>query len=758
VASMSDRAVSYVKPSSRWSKLFPIIRAARQALPPSPALATLALTGPLTEGLLISRSRPSLYAADGMTIGFGLLYLAWFWLTLAWMLELAGQCWRRKIDQSGLGGRCLGWLGLGLVATLAASYYTVSWGLFLRTGRFANLETGRFILFNFRHLWTYLAEAEPLQLVLTATLSTGALLGLPALLYASLTRSSIPSPSAMRVRTIAWVTLWMVMMTNWSYLDPLPSKLQRAIRLHALKHALNPSFTLYASHVENTMATPVRPTLELARLKPLSDVNLALHPTASPQTHPSIIFVAVESLRHDVIFQHHQGREILPNINRLARAGVQLTRAYAQSTHSDYSDICLVSSLYPLRSQRHHYYGPSDPWPAKRIYDLLKPVGYATAIISSQNEAWGGMSNFLASENLDLFFHPETNQAETLVDAKDADFASEIASGGLVAGKFPDAYTTDQAIAWIQEQAQAGKPFFLSMNFQSSHFPYLMPGDVPRPFSPHQVSPDSSFVSYPREQVETVRNAYFNGIHECDRQIGRLVATLESLGQLDNTILVITGENGEAFHECDLVTHAREPIEPVIHVACILHAPNHLSPRVEDYPFEHVDLVPTVLGLASLASHPNFQGIDILAPDRPPAERRLTFCHVMSSLAEADAVILAGRWKLTVDRRSGTATLNDVLHDPLQSENLFDQRPTLGGQLRSALEKWREQQLAYYHFPAYYLNYYPPQPPVWMDEPSGNSSEPESTGNGAAIGTTAPDRPARYAIIRWDHASNASLP
>lgn len=75
-----------------------------------------------------------------------------------------------------------------------------------------------------------------------------------------------------------------------------------------------------------------------------------------------------------------------PHLNRLAKQGVQFTRAYTQSTHSDYADVCIVSSLYPLRKTRHHYYSASDPWPKTLIYDLLKPLGYVTAIFSSQNE------------------------------------------------------------------------------------------------------------------------------------------------------------------------------------------------------------------------------------------------------------------------------------------------------------------------------------------------------------------------------------
>jgi arylsulfatase A-like enzyme len=687
------------------------IRPLAAILPTSRALATLTVVGFATEALLIAWGRPNLYATDAPSIRFGLLFLGWFWLSTGWVLELAGRRWQRWLQQSGGAVRALLWLGLGLVAAVLTCGYAISWGLFFRSGRFANLETGRFLLFNFRHLCAYLLAAEPFHLLLAGLVTAAALLGLPGLLYVSVGRAEPRQQRPAGWSLVAWVGLALATLASWNHLPRERSTLRQAARQHALTNGLHPSFSLYVSHLESRHTAPIEPTLDVTQLRPLAAAVSYQPALATDGPPPSVIFVAVESLRHDVIHRQHQGREILPQINRLAGAGLQLTRAYAESTHSDYADVCLVSSLHPLRTRRHHYYGPSDPWPVTRIYDVLQPLGYATAIVSSQNEAWGGMDHFLASDRLDWFYHPETAHERTWIAHMDRGFSTEVEAGGLVAGKFPDAHTTGRAIEWIGQQVRAGKPFFLSMNFQSSHFPYLMPPEVPRPFTPYELSPEISFVDYPPEQVETVRNAYYNAIHECDHQIGRLVAALEALGQLDNTILVVTGENGEAFHECQHITHASDPVEPVIHVACVIHAPRYLAARVENYPFEHVDLVPTVLGLIGLPPHPNFQGIDILAPDRPPVAERLTFCHVLSSLAEADAIISGGQWKLTVDRHSGQSTLFDVVNDPLQTRDLLAEQPAAASRLRACLERWRQQQLAYYHFPAYYLNYFPPAPP-----------------------------------------------
>ncbi|MFC1759246.1 sulfatase, partial [Planctomycetota bacterium] len=311
---------------------------------------------------------------------------------------------------------------------------------------------------------------------------------------------------------------------------------------------------------------------------------------------------------------------------------------------------------------------------------------------------------------------------ETAVDAKqltstsdrDPGFARERSMGTLTVGKLPDHHTTAKAIEWVTQQAKEDKPFFLSMNLQSSHFPYLVPKGAEKPFQPCELDSSIGFVNYAESDVPRVKNAYFNAIHECDNQVGRLVDALRRNGQLEKTILIVTGENGEAFHECGgSVTHAREPVEPAIHVACVFHAPGLLEPRVDDYPLEHVDLVPTICGLLGMTERPNFQGIDVLAAERIPSERRLIFNHVNSCLAQCDAVVLGGRWKLTTNRLENFATLFDVQRDPNQEVNLFHKRNDLAQALQERLETWRSQQLSYYHFPQYYLNFYAPKPPTW---------------------------------------------
>ena len=78
-------------------------------------------------------------------------------------------------------------------------------------------------------------------------------------------------------------------------------------------------------------------------------------------------------------------------------------------------------------------------------------------------------------------------------------------------------------------------------------------------------------------------------------------------------------------------------------VAMVIHAPRLVEPAVIDYPTKLIDTVPTVLGLMGWPRHPNHQGINILASNRPPFDKRLVFLHTENVLSKTDTVRYQGR-------------------------------------------------------------------------------------------------------------------
>jgi arylsulfatase A-like enzyme len=430
-----------------------------------------------------------------------------------------------------------------------------------------------------------------------------------------------------------------------------------------------------------------------------------------------VILVAVESLRPDVIGLVHEGSLVMPRVTALAETGRVFRRTWATSTQSNYSDPSIPSSLYPLRTREYFRYSASDPWPRTLLWDVLKPAGYATAVISSQNESWGGMHAFLTTPALDLFYDPERSNAPSHVSRRDLAMIQAVESHELNAGSFHDEHTVGVAIDWIHRQRD--RPFVLAMNMQTSHFPYSLPESWRPPYEPAVLDESVRFLAQPAEKLPLVRIAYWNALRYVDEQIGKLLDALAADGRLDDAVIVIYGENGESFGEGGRALHAAEPVEAALRVALVIHAPGIVPPGADDYPTTLVDVVPTVLGRMGFARHPGFQGVDVLSADKPPADERLLFAHVNTPLAQADAVVQGGRWKFTYDARKLAEHLADVTADPREQRNLVDAEPAVARRLRDALDAWRDRQLAYYAFPFYYRTYWPPAAPSL---PAGSSN------------------------------------
>ncbi len=667
----------------------------------------------------------SLLDEDGLVLVAALCYVVWYWISLGWgVCYLAEWCQSHSAADSDstsstqsmtskanvLGHVRVGIMSLALTAMIVLQ--TGSWGLFWRSGRFANLESLLFLAINPPLTFMDRLVTSERWGVFGLLASIPVLLAITAAYFLRVRQVDRRlTAESHRHRRVIWIGMTTICLLPFCAICNDRSTHRLGSRVAAIKNRVSPSLTVMMSGIEMLSTEPIAACLDVKTLKGLHD-----HPWSPPagddRNRPNVVLIAVESLRHDVVHLRHQGREVLPHINQLAKSGVNFTRAYSQSTHSDYADVCLVSSLYPLRTRRHHYYRTSDPWPKTLAYDIFKQAGYATAFVSATNEGWGCMDQFHESPNLDLFYDAKRSGQATFDRKRDPGFAHELEIGSLTAGLLPDTHVMDTAIQWSREQIGERRPFFLNINFQSSHFPYELPEGAEHPFQPCELDSDVTFMNHPKSKTDRVRNAYFNGLHHCDKLVGRMVEHLRETGQLENTILWVLGENGEAFHECGQVGHAQSPVEPTIHVATVLHAPRHLTPRNEDYPLEHVDLIPTMLGLMGWPAHPNFQGIDALSSLRPSLDRRFLYFHVNSPASLADAVQWAGRWKLTIDHQQGHTRLIDIQEDPAESHDLSAQFPELARTLQRALVHWREQQLAYYHYPMYYRSYFPPSPPT----------------------------------------------
>jgi arylsulfatase A-like enzyme len=362
--------------------------------------------------------------------------------------------------------------------------------------------------------------------------------------------------------------------------------------------------------------------------------------------------------------------------------------------------MCPLSSQYPLRENEIHVYPEFPEYPRVLIYDVLKQFGYRTAVFSSQNENWGQMINYLSTDHLDRLLHAASYSGPTYVCPEDVGFF-EWVQGGKKCGKIDDRLTIEEAIHWIEEDP--AKPFCMYVNLQNSHIPYVVPPDVPRRFS--QAAPDFTigFNNFPKEKVDQVRNAYADSLDYVDSQIGRLVDFLQESGQWDKTILVISGDTGQAFYEHGFAAHANKLYDEVMRVPLIIHAPD-LGPRKDESLAQHIDVPPTILDLLNLPSHPAFQGRSLLEPPNPLVP---VFLVVQSPLAEQVAVVQGG-YKLIYDLPTQRFHLYDLAVDPQERLDIASRQSEIVREMAVVLRKWCELQLNYYADVSAQNTQYPP--------------------------------------------------
>lgn len=403
----------------------------------------------------------------------------------------------------------------------------------------------------------------------------------------------------------------------------------------------------------------------------------------------NVVMVQVESLRSDQLRIYGGTRDVMPTIDALARESRVFTNAYIQASHSNYADLVPLSSQYPLRSPQMYEYPPNPTYPRVLIYDVLKALGYKTAIFSSQNERWGGMINFHRQSSLDRFFDAETFTGPTYAPYGDTGFA-EWVKETHGAGSVDDRYTVDEAIKWID--GVAGQPFFIHMNLQSSHLPYVVPDDFPRRFSPKKIDFAIMWGKFPIDKVDIVKGRYADSLYYEDTQIARLFQYLKSHGQWDNTVFVIGGDNGEAFYEHNFSAHASSLFNEVVKVPMIIRAPD-LAPGVDNRPALFLDVPPSLLQLLGLPAHPGFQGISLFEPQPDPD--RSIYMIVQTPAAFQSAIVHSGM-KLLYNEFDGRYFLYDQVIDPAEKHNLASSRPDLVQDLDRRLKLWRQEQLAYY--------------------------------------------------------------
>lgn len=238
------------------------------------------------------------------------------------------------------------------------------------------------------------------------------------------------------------------------------------------------------------------------------------------------------------------------------------------------------------------------------------------------------------------------------------------------------------------------RPYLLCVSYHHPHEPFHVPQDLWDRFADLDVGLPAQDPDLPQSQMDRWVNA-FHGVddvplHDPDRltqlrraylclvayiddKVGHLIEVLTETGQRDDTVIMFTSDHGDMLGERGMV-QKRCFYEPSANIPLIVNGPGRVRQGIVDTPVSLVDVLPTILNIASVENALPVDGVNIVEDVLDPARTIYSEYHSEGVYAPCFAV-RSGRYKL-IYVHGDDHQLFDVKDDPGERVDLAG-RPEL---------------------------------------------------------------------------------
>jgi len=424
---------------------------------------------------------------------------------------------------------------------------------------------------------------------------------------------------------------------------------------------------------------------------------------ASAELRPNVVFVLLDDARYDDVVDHPFAE--LPNIERLAREGASFRSFFTSAPLCSPSRAVFMTGQYPYRNgiidngERAEQSHRIVTFPK-----LLHDAGYRTGFFGKwhmgheDDSPRPGFDRWVSFVGQGVYFDPELN-----VDG--------VAAQG-------EGYTTDlltdSAVSFIRA-APDDEPFLVLVAQKAVHpeiFPDFVrtfppaPGDEALyegrepPHGPSWRAPTTGKPALSRPVDHGDPRSPEGGLPDhiimdrlrmlsaVDRGIGRLIEALEARGVLDETVFVVTSDQGFFYGEFGLAQERRLAYEPSIHVPLIVRYPARVPPGTTPTALaSNVDVAPTMLELGGAPIPPGLDGrslVSVLTGDAASVRDDMlveyytdtTFPRLQQMGYKA---VRTERYKyIRYEELEGMDELYDLRADPFELDNLLPDRVPAG--------------------------------------------------------------------------------
>lgn len=396
---------------------------------------------------------------------------------------------------------------------------------------------------------------------------------------------------------------------------------------------------------------------------------------AESKARPNVLFLFADDMRADSIAALGNPTVKTPNLDTLVKRGFAMRNAYCLGGNS--AAVCTPSRNMLLSGKA--FFRWKDFAPPKKT----RPKG---------GIAPGDGPNFPLSMKAAGYFtyhHGKKGNTAPLIQAKfDVDKYLANDEAERRSGE-PGQEIVDDAIKFVRERPADAKPFFMYLAFGNPHDPrvaakkYLDQYDrdaIPLPKNYRPQHPfdngemtvrDEKLLPWPRTEADVRRtlHEYYATITALDFHIGRLLESLRQAGQLDNTIILFSADQGIAVGSHGLLGK-QNLYDAGMKAPLIFTGPG--IPHGESSALVYLlDIYPTICDLVGATQPEGIDGLSfepVISGQSKTARRELFLSYLGVQRALRDE-----RWKLIRYPQVNVTQLFDLQADPDERHNLADQ-------------------------------------------------------------------------------------
>ena len=458
--------------------------------------------------------------------------------------------------------------------------------------------------------------------------------------------------------------------------------------------------------------------MRILSVLPLVAVSLVV----AGEQRPNIVFILADDLGAKDLSNEGSTYYESPHIDRIASMGMKFTRGYATCQVCSPSRASIMTGKYPVNTGITTWIGDpaGENWRRAKRFDSHLPPEYDRALRASEVT----IAEALQGAGYRTFFAGKWHLGKE--GSWPTDHGFQINKGGYESGSPRGGFFAPYNNPNLKDgpkgeclpirlgretadfiESSRDRPFLAFLSFYSVHAPIETSEMLWKKYRDKAAADgtaDKRFIFDRRLGVRQVQDCpiYAGMIESMDDAVGLVLAKLDELGLMDNTIVCFTSDNGgvssgDAFATCNLPFRGGKgrQWEGGIREPFYIYAPGVTTAgTTTDVPASGMDWYPTLLDLANV-NVPAEQAVDgvSLVPVLTGgglAKRPLFwhYPHYGNQGGEPSSIVMEDNWKLIYYHEDQHYELYDISKDIGEQADLAKTHPKRVTEMQGTLQSW----------------------------------------------------------------------